>query len=162
MNYYSNKNINGNYFLLPNQIFLLGLTAAEIAVYAYLIRCENRETFTCYPSFNTIGKATNLCKSTVSKCVKSLEEKDLIYTEQTSIITKSGKKKNGNLRYTIRPISEAVDSFNRRKLREMERELRKRLSVWHTEWRSLFHPGEPSEQHFSPWVRRSYGEPLPM
>ena len=126
-NYYSNKKINKNYFLLPNQIFLLGLTAAEIAVYAYLIRCENRETFTCYPSFNTIGKATNLCKSTVSKCVKSLEEKDLIYTERTSIITKSGKKKNGNLRYTIRPISEAIDSFNRRKLREMEMELRKKV-----------------------------------
>ena len=128
MNYYSNKNVSGNYFLLPNKIFLLGLTAAEIAVYAYLIRCEDRETFTCYPSFNTIGKATNLCKSTVSKCVKSLEEKNLIFTEQTSIITKSGKKKNGNLRYTIRPISEAVDSFNRRKLREMEMELRKKFS----------------------------------
>ena len=96
--FYSHKNINGNYFLLPNQIFLLGLSAAEIAVYAYLIRCENRETFTCYPSFNTIAKAINLCKSTVSKCVKSLEEKDFIYTERTSIITKYGKNDTGNCR----------------------------------------------------------------
>ena len=40
----------------------------------------------------------------------------------------SNKKKNGNLRYTIRPITEAVDSFNRRKLREMEMELRKKIS----------------------------------
>lgn len=39
-----------NYFPLPNEIFCLGLCSGEIAVYAYLLYCEDRKTFQCYPS----------------------------------------------------------------------------------------------------------------
>ena len=46
----------GGFFLLPNEIFTLGLSAGEIAVYAYLIFCEDRETHLCYPSFRKIGE----------------------------------------------------------------------------------------------------------
>lgn len=38
-----------------------------------------------------------------------LVEKGLITVEPTSIIMQNGLKKNGNLRYHIRPISEAVE-----------------------------------------------------
>ena len=38
----------GGFFLLPNEIFTLGLRAGEIAVYAYLLFCEDRETHLCY------------------------------------------------------------------------------------------------------------------
>ena len=41
---------SGNYFSLPNEIFLLGLNAGELAVYSYLKRCENRKTHQCWPS----------------------------------------------------------------------------------------------------------------
>lgn len=37
----------GGFFLLPNEIFILGLRAGEIAVYAYLLFCEDRETHLC-------------------------------------------------------------------------------------------------------------------
>ncbi|MCD8025742.1 MAG: helix-turn-helix domain-containing protein [Clostridiales bacterium] len=59
--------------------------------------CENRKTFKCYPSYKTIGRAINMNKNTVRKYVKSLEVKSLITTEPTSIITKNGIKRNGNL-----------------------------------------------------------------
>ena len=49
-----------DYFPLPNEIFSLGLCDGEIAVYVYLLRCENRVTHQCYPSYNTIGNAIGL------------------------------------------------------------------------------------------------------
>ena len=39
----------GNYFSLPNEIFLLGLSPGELAVYCYLQRCENRKTHQLSP-----------------------------------------------------------------------------------------------------------------
>ena len=39
-----------DYFPLPKEIFSLGLSAAEIAIYAYLLFCEDRQTFQCWPS----------------------------------------------------------------------------------------------------------------
>ena len=47
----------GNYFMLPNEIFNMDLTAGEIALYAFLMRMEDRKTYTCYPAFKTIGEA---------------------------------------------------------------------------------------------------------
>lgn len=96
-----------NYFPLPNEIFCLNLSCGEIAVYAYLLYCEDRKTFQCHPSFKTIGDALNMSRNTVSKYVKSLEAKQLITTEPTTVSLKSGKKQNGNLLYTILPIEQA-------------------------------------------------------
>ena len=102
-----NRNAIRNYFPLPNDIFCLNLTAGEIATYAYLMRCENRENYQCYPSMETIGEAIGKSKNSVRKYVRGLEEKRLIYTEPTTVWGKGGQKRNGNLRFTIRPIEEA-------------------------------------------------------
>ena len=103
MNQFSNK----NYFTMPNEIFSLGLDASEIAVYAYLRCLENRSSYQCWPSYTTIGNAVGRAKNTVMRYVDALAEKGLICTEPTSVLMRSGIKKNGNLRYTIRPIREA-------------------------------------------------------
>lgn len=95
-------------FLLPNELFTLNLCAGEIAVYAYLRSCEDRDTYRCYPGYKTVGEATGMSRGTVKKYVDSLVEKRLIYTEPTSVWGKGGKKRNGNLLYTIRPIADAV------------------------------------------------------
>lgn len=79
------------YFPMPNAIFNLNLNAGEISVYAYLMFCENRKTYQCYPSFATIGKAVGMSRPTVKKHVDSLVDKGLIYTEPTSVFTKAGK-----------------------------------------------------------------------
>lgn len=34
-----------NYFMVPNEIFSIGLDYREISLYTYLLRCENRETY---------------------------------------------------------------------------------------------------------------------
>lgn len=97
-----------NYFPLPNEIFSLDLTPGEIAVYGYLMRCEDRVTHQCHPSYATIGKAVKLSKNTVGKCVKSLCDKQLITTESTTVTLQNGEKHNGTLLYTLRPMEEAL------------------------------------------------------
>lgn len=106
---YPTRSADKNYFLLPNEIFSLDLSSGEISLYSYLLKCENRKTFKCYPSYKTIGKAIQMSKNTVKKYVELLYEKRLIDVEYTSMYTKDGKKFNGNLMYTIRPIQEAID-----------------------------------------------------
>ena len=109
-----------NFFPLPNEIFSLGLSPGELAVYSYLLVREDRRTFQCWPSYRRIGKAVCMSVNTVRKYVAALEEKGLIVTEPTSVTTKSGQKHNGSLLYTIRPIKEAVELYNQRLLRQLE------------------------------------------
>lgn len=111
---YNSINNAKHYFTLPNEIFCLGLSSGEIAVYCYLLRCENRKTYQCYPSYRTIGQALKMSQNTVRKYVQSLEDKHLISTE---VITKDGRKCNGTLLYTIRPIRDAIDYFHSEQLR---------------------------------------------
>lgn len=112
-----------NYFPLPNDVFLLGLNAGEISVYSYLLFLENRKTFQCWPSYKTIEKAVDTSQNAVRKYVMSLDEKTLITTEPTTIITESGEKRNGALRYTIRPIQEVLGLFYARQLAQADAEL---------------------------------------
>lgn len=105
-----------NFFPLPNEIFQMDLCAGEIALYSYLMRMEDRKTYSCYPSFKTIGKALKMSRNTVMKYVHSLEEKCLIVTERTSVITSKRIKRNGNLKYQILPIQCAVDEFHRKQI----------------------------------------------
>ena len=96
---------------MPNAIFDLGLTAEEIAVYAFLMKCEDRRTYTCYPSYKTIGRAIGKSKNTVIKYVNMLEEKGLITKHKTFVVTKDGKAWNGNLMFGIAPIRDAWDVY---------------------------------------------------
>ncbi len=103
----------------------MDLSAGEIALYAFLIRMEDRKTFTCYPSFETIGEALQMgSKNTVMKYVRLLEEKELIFTERTIVEHHDGSMKNGNLMYKILPIKQAVDAFHRRQLFNYSRKRR--------------------------------------
>ena len=54
---------------MPNEIFNFGLRAGEIALYAFLLKCEDRKTFKCWPSYKTIGEALGITKNTVKKYV---------------------------------------------------------------------------------------------
>lgn len=107
-------------FTLPNELFSLELNSAEISIYAYLLYCEDRKTHQCWPSYKTISKAVNLSLKTVKKYVTELVDRGLISTENTTVITKKGIKRNGSLHYTIRPIKEAVELNEQRKLHQLE------------------------------------------
>lgn len=111
MLYGKKPNASDKFFPVPNVIFNLGLDGGEILVYLYLMYCEDRKTFQCYPGYKTIGSAVAMSVNTVRKYVQSLEKKRLITTEWTMVRTKSGKAHNGTLKYTIRPIQEAIDYY---------------------------------------------------
>ena len=104
-----------NFFPMPNEIFSLGLSVGEIAVYAYLMFCEDRETYTCHPSYKTIGNALRISPNTVKKYIRQLESKSLITTKQTRILV-NGRYRNGNLMYTILPIVAASNEYFKRQL----------------------------------------------
>ena len=114
------RDLNKHYYLVPNEVFNLGLSSHEIAVYNYLLRCEDRRTYQCHPSYRTIGRAVQLSENTVRKYVTSLEEKGLIRTEPSTVITKDGRMRNGSLIYNIRPIQEALEQNYQRQFRQAE------------------------------------------
>lgn len=114
---------SGKFFPLPNALFRLELCPGEIAVYAFLMYREDRKTYQCYPSYKTIGKAIRMSTNTVRKYVSSLEEKKLISTEPTTVVTGNGEKRNGTLRYTIRPVQDAIDYLQERERKRAEQEL---------------------------------------
>ena len=99
-----------NYFTLPNEIFYFSLSSGAISIYAFLLRCEDRTTYECYPSYSTIGKAVGMSKNTVRKYVNELESAGLIETEHTTVTLKDGRKRNGNLKYKIMPIKDLVEA----------------------------------------------------
>ena len=119
--YFQNQKMQ-KYFPLPNEIFSLDLSAGEIAVYAYLMYCEDRKTFQCHPSYTTIGKVVKMSKNTVKKYVDGLVEKQLITTEPTEVTLKDGRRHNGSLLYTIRPIQEAVEHDYEQRLKRFQAE----------------------------------------
>ena len=115
----------GNCYLMPNEIFNLDLPVGAIAVYGFLLCCENRDTYQCYPSYQTIGDAVGMSRSTVRKYVDCLVDKRLIYTEPTRVWGMGGKKRNGTLLYTIRPIYEAIQHHANQQMEQMRLQERK-------------------------------------
>lgn len=58
--------------------------------------------------------------NTVRKHICSLADKGLISTEDTSVFTRNGLKRNGSLLYTIQPIQLALDQHHEQQLRQLE------------------------------------------
>ena len=117
---YSKHSGRGNFFSLPNEVFQLGLNAGELSVYSFLRRCENHRTHQCWPSIRTIGQAVRMSENTVRKYIRQLEERGLIVTEPTKVITKHSGRRNGNLLFTLRPIQEVIDQYYDRQMEELE------------------------------------------
>ena len=82
-----------NCFPVPNELFEFDLPANSVAVYTYLLRHADRKTSQCHPSTATIARKLHIARNTVAKHVRLLEERGLIITENTEIITKRGIKK---------------------------------------------------------------------
>ena len=120
-----------NYFPLPNEIYSLGLSAGAIAVYGFLMRIENRQTYQCTASYRTIGHATGMSVNTVRKYVVELEERGLITTERTTVTTRDGRILNGCLRYTILPLQQVDEAYHQRQLAEADG----MLETWKTQKR---------------------------
>lgn len=120
-----------NYFTMPNEVFQLGLSAGELAVYSYLRRCQDRRTHQCWPSYRTIGSAVGMSENTVRKYVLAPEERGLIVTEPTDVRLKSGRRRNGNLKYTLPSIQEVLRDYYARQRSALEAHTdRQRVQCW--------------------------------
>ena len=109
-----------NCFPVPNELLDFDLPAGAVAVYIYLLRHANRKTNQCHPSEATIAKKLHLSRNTVAKHIRLLEERGLIITEHTEIITRRGIKKNGNLLYTLIPMHEVVERYYEQQLTSLD------------------------------------------
>ena len=98
------------------------MSTAEIAIYAYLLFCEDRQTFQCWPSYRKIGEAVGLSQNTIRKHIRALEERGLLVTEPTQITTKDGCKRNGNLLFTIRPIQAALQQNYDQQMQKLDKD----------------------------------------
>ena len=110
-----------NCFPVPNILLDMDLPASAVAVYLYLLRSADRKTDQCHPSEATIAKRLHLSRNTVAKYVRLLEERGLIITEHTKIITKNGIKKNGNLLYTMIPLQKVIEQHYEQQFNALER-----------------------------------------
>ena len=115
-----------NCFPVPNILLDMDLPASAVAVYLYLLRSADRKTDQCHPSEATIAKRLHLSRNTVAKYVRLLEERGLIITEHTKIITKNGIKKNGNLLYTIIPLQKVMEQHYEQQFNALERTTERR------------------------------------
>ena len=125
-NLWPTRNSVKDYFPLPKEVFSLGLSAAEIAIYAYLLFCEDRQTFKCWPSYRKISEAVGLSPNTIRKHIRSLEERSLLIKEPTLVTTKDGKTRNGNLLFTIRPIQAALQQNYDRQMQKLDEDVARR------------------------------------
>ena len=114
-------NPHGNYAMIPNALYSLGLKAGAIAAYGFLSSCENRarrskDRYTCYPSMATIGRAIGRSRKTVENYIGELVEAGLILTEPTKVMTADGLRWNGNLKYTLLDPQRAVELYHERQI----------------------------------------------
>ena len=115
-----------NCFPVPNILLDMDLPASAVAVYLYLLRSADRKTDQCHPSEATIAKRLHLSRNTVAKYVRLLEERGLIITEHTKIITKNGIKKNGSLLYTIISLQKVMEQHYEQQFNALERTTERR------------------------------------
>ena len=66
------------FFKVPNSIFECNLSASEIAVYAYMLRCADNKTRLCYPSYTKICESCRITRATAITAVSKLCEYSFI------------------------------------------------------------------------------------
>ena len=67
-----------NFFIVPNQIFELGLKPKAFVVYCCLLRHSDKNNDNCFPSRRLIANECSMDKKTVDSALKALEARGLI------------------------------------------------------------------------------------
>ena len=146
------RDVKKYFFLLPNAVFELGLHVYELAIYAYLLRIEDRRTWQCVVSYSTIPAKLEIPVNTAAKYVGLLEEHGLIVTERTDAITRDGLKHNGCPPYTIVPVPNAINAFHVWQLSALERAAARQQAQRQTEKSGV--EFVPSVKNQSAWPLR--------
>lgn len=84
-----------NFYMMPNDVFNLGLDPYEFMILSYLVRRMNADN-ECWPSFKTMSKDLGISISTLEKRIAKMEKRGLISARKH---TTEGKHQNNV--YTI-------------------------------------------------------------
>ncbi len=114
------------FFLVPTELFGIGLCAEEIVLFCYLISWTTTRKYNGWPSYDEIAEALCMCKNTVMKYVSSLEHKGLISTRHTNVLSGTGELYNSRLSYTLRSIGDVRVKHNKQELLRAAEEEKKR------------------------------------
>jgi hypothetical protein len=95
------KDIQEPFFIVPSRIFELGLNPYELSVLLYLMMRADNKTHSCFPSEKGIAKACGMGRTTVSKSLCSLEEKNLIQKKHNYQQSKNGFMRQTSNNYKI-------------------------------------------------------------
>ena len=68
----------GNFFMVPNRIFDLGLKPRDFIVYCCLLRHRDNNTRTCFPSRRLIAKECRIDRKTVDSAIENLSALGLV------------------------------------------------------------------------------------
>ena len=79
-----------NFYMMPNDIFSLGLDPFEFMILSYLVRRMNSVS-ECWPSFKTMSMDLGISVSTLEDRIAKLEKRKLISVRK---YTGSGKHRN--------------------------------------------------------------------
>lgn len=88
------------YFTVPVDVFEQGLSPYELAVYAYLCRCADREN-TAFPAVPTMAKKCGVSLSTARRALHGLEEKGLVTAKARYLTTADGQSRRSSNHYVI-------------------------------------------------------------
>lgn len=61
-----------------NKVSGANVSSSSRTVYRALLYYANRKTWSCFPSIKTIMNDTGMSRSTIMRCLKELEQEDLI------------------------------------------------------------------------------------
>ena len=79
-----------NFYMMPNDVFNLGLDPYEFMIFSYLVRRMNVDS-ECWPSFKTMSMDLGISVSTLEDRIAKLEKRKLISVRK---YTGSGKHRN--------------------------------------------------------------------
>ncbi len=88
--------------MMPNEVFELMLTPAQLAVLSYLVKCSDDDGMS-FPSVHTIALACGISDNTVRKAVRYLESRGIIKKRGGFAVSKFGKVKSTSCMYYINP-----------------------------------------------------------
>lgn len=97
--------LGGSKFELSNLVFRYGLSAFEIAVYAYLKSCSGARS-ACQVKISTIAKHSGCSVSSVRRALHSLRDKGFIDIKGNAQMLKSGGHRQTCNRYHLLDVSE--------------------------------------------------------
>lgn len=123
------------FYTCPSAILEIKLTSSSIKVYHYLASIQNNRTSTCWPTKKTIAGALNISKSSVSRALRELKEKQLIkIIHRKDMSRPQGKRQISNLYELVSDKTQKEVFITNNKQKLLVRRFKGSHKLTGTEW----------------------------